>query len=69
VLEHLHDLLGRRVRQRDDFADASVLRGLERGNDVPKLERQTPQMTRADFLVRRRDEDDGRATVRGRSRW
>jgi len=65
VLERLHDLLGRRVGEGDDLADATAPRIVERGDDVAKLERQTAEVARALLLVRRRDDDDGRATLCG----
>ena len=39
VLERLHDLLGRRVGEDDDLANATALRIVERGDNVAKLER------------------------------
>jgi hypothetical protein len=34
ALQHAHDLLGRRVWERDDLADRSAFRLVERGDDA-----------------------------------
>ncbi len=63
VLKDAHHLLRRRIRQRNDLADAAALCLAERRDDVVELEAQAPEMPRPHSLVRGRDENDGRSTL------